>query len=232
MTLEKQQALDLARRCFSNIEDDLRNQKGLNDCMDWTTDDISSIRSIARLWSGKGNIYVVTVRSSNSADKNSNDGNGCWKFIVKHITGSSSSSRGMMSFGDQRKANSYIVEANFYRTVAPSLIQQHNNLSSRPAMIPSPYYVEQTNDDNDKSCICDKNQQRIICRRENEIVICMSYLDNGRSYYSFPDEDIAQRLAVDWLARFHASHWEGLPLVNGSICNHSSCLSSSSESTV
>mmetsp|Transcript_21917 Transcript_21917/g.51684 ORF Transcript_21917/g.51684 Transcript_21917/m.51684 type:complete len:458 (+) Transcript_21917:201-1574(+) len=237
MTLDKQQALDLARRCFSNVEDDLTSKYGLKDCKNWTTDDILSTRSIARLWSGKGSIYVVTVRCTHSADKNSKNGNGCWKFIVKHITGSSSSSSRGMSFGDQRKADSYIVEANFYSSVAPSLMQQapssssqqqHRSLSSRPVMIPRPYYVEQTNDDIDDISTSDKNQQRIICHRENEIVICMSYLEHGKSYYSFHDEDIAQQLAIDWLARFHASHWDGLPLMTGSINDHTSCSVSSS----
>jgi len=93
------------------------------------------LKSIARLWGGMGFIYVVAIPSR--------------KFIVKQVIMPS----GRLSFGDQRKAESYQVEAIFYQNIAKDLIEQGLSL-------PEPYYVEKS---------------------QRSILICMSYLPARRS---------------------------------------------------
>ena len=182
---------------------------------DLTSANVSSIQRICRLWGGKGTIYLVTITSLSTPSSSE------WKFIVKHITGSYSSSSSStttttkMSFGDRRKADSYIVEANFYRHVAPSLLllldsdssnRHHHHHHHHRRVLPRPYYIEQTSTSSSRGNVC--------CHRPNEIVICMSYLEDGQSYYQYDDDGrlAVQYMALDWLAKFHASYWEGLVL--------------------
>ena len=43
--------------------------------------------------------------------------------------------------GDERKALSYVLEANFYEKFAPTLIEEHH------LVIPMPYHVEREEND-------------------------------------------------------------------------------------
>lgn len=94
--------------------------------------------------------------------------------VVKHVTPPPS---GEQSFGDQRKSKSYQVEANFYDHVAPEL--------SMKLQLPSPFYVERG-------------------PRQNEITICMSYLNGSWMNTSDPED---AKGTLRWLARFHAAYW-------------------------
>lgn len=84
------------------------------------------LHNLARLWAGMGYIYRV-VTTTTAEDEND-------VRVVKHVR----LPRGKnISRGDQRKADSYHCESNFYEHVAPSLRQQAVGL-------PETYYVERT----------------------------------------------------------------------------------------
>ena len=121
------------------------------------------VKSVCRLWAGMGYIYDVTVKRD-------------FHIIVKHIVPPPKQSR---SFGDNRKAVSYEVEANFYRHVAQVLIAE-NKLS-----IPVPYHVENDYD--------------------NSITICMSRLEGSPGYLSGDDQIHA---VLKWMATLHAATWD------------------------
>ena len=85
--------------------------------------------------------------------------------------------KGRRSFGDQRKADSYEVEACFYENVAFDLV--NDGFST---CIPTPYLVQ---------------------HNDGEITICMSCLEGKGGPYN--DDEI--RAVLRWMARFHAATW-------------------------
>jgi Phosphotransferase enzyme family len=97
-----------------------------------------SVRSIARLWSGMGNIYEV----------NATGGSG-HVMIVKYIEPRLGNKKDL---GDQRKFDSYVVEAAFFETYASDFLQHHS------ICIPKPLKVE---------------------REGTKTIICMSRLENA-----------------------------------------------------
>lgn len=107
--------------------------------------------------------------------------NAATQFVVKHVTPPPPSQQ---SFGDQRKSKSYQVEANFYQYVAPELIaSSHRSL----LLMPIPYSVE-------------------YGPKEDEITICMSYLEGSWIQSSSTSRDDVQG-TLRWLAQFHAAYW-------------------------
>ena len=106
--------------------------------------------------------------------------------MVKHVAAPRSSKNTQLSFGDRRKADSYQVEANFYENLAPRLLE--NEILGCP--IPTPYLV-----------------QRDAGKSKNEIVICMSYVDNSNAKDVVSDDDEAVQAMLSWLAAFHAAYW-------------------------
>lgn len=160
MPLSSSEALRLARECIPKMMEN----KHIPDDFDVTNlcEKDLKVNSVCRLWAGMGYIYDVNIR-------------GNAHIIVKHIVPPPKRSR---SFGDERKASSYLVEANFYEHVAPLLIAE-NKLS-----IPVPYHVE---NDSDKS-----------------ITICMSRLEGSPGYLS---DEKQIHATLTWMATFHAATW-------------------------
>lgn len=126
--------------------------------------------SIARLWAGMGYIYRVDIDAKGSTT-------GPHSRVVKHVRLPST----IDSRGDQRKADSYFVEANFYEHLVPLLRSGDNGNSI--INLPESYHVERT---------------------EKSISIVMSYIDANGSAYLNADRT---RLVLSWLARFHGATW-------------------------
>lgn len=116
-----------------------------------------------------GYIYQVTVKLPSSSKPKQQS------FIIKRVIPPPKNSR---SFGDQRKAASYLIEANFYQTIAPKLIEEHG------LSIPIPYHVER-DEDND------------------QVTICMSRLEGSPGYL----ENDKVHSVLTWLATLHAATW-------------------------
>lgn len=161
-----------------------------------TTDNIQNVHHLCRLWAGKGSIYKVTLQNVVMIGTTDEPGGRrnkmkdapkhkqtTYDFVIKYIH--SPPQTKALSVGDQRKADSYVVEANFYRDIATSLRYEPYNLE-----LPQPYHVEIGGTASGKG----------------DIVICMSYLD-GQDWYSNITSN-AGYLALDWLATFHVSHWD------------------------
>jgi len=111
---------------------------------DWTTRDDIQVDTLCRLWGGMGHVYRMQVKKANRN----------LTIIVKHVSSSSSTQGTRLSVGDQRKADSYECEANFYQRLAPRLLTQGLE-------IPIPLHIE----------------------REDGVLICMSELKgNSLSY--------------------------------------------------
>jgi len=159
MPLTSSEALRLAQECLPKM----RENKHISEDLKLKSKDLS-IRNVCRLWAGMGFIYEITIKKK-----------GDFHIIVKHIVPPPKQSR---SFGDKRKAKSYEVEANFYRNVAPMLIEEHK------LSIPVPYHIENDSD--------------------NSITICMSRLNGSPGYLS---DDSQIHSVLLWLATFHAATW-------------------------
>lgn len=164
----------VVKLCLANIASDPTLSSSSNatstcnsDTAELKHSDLST-QTVCRLWAGKGHIYKVSIKPTKTLPTTTN-------VIVKHITASSNNE---VSLGDQRKAFSYQVEANFYEKLANELIDRHH------LAIPRPYYVERNDGD--------------------EIIIGMSYIDSPNSSY-MSDKNIKQVLS--WLATLHASYW-------------------------
>jgi hypothetical protein len=159
------------------------------------TDNIQNVHQLCRLWAGKGSIYKISLQNvmnnandhrrgyNKTKDAATTTHKTCYDFVIKYIHSSPPSKT--LSIGDRRKADSYIVEANFYRNLATSLREEPYHLA-----LPQPYLVE-----------IDGSK-----KKKGDIIICMSYLD-GQDWYSSITSN-AMYLALDWLATFHASHWD------------------------
>eukprot|EP00980_Cylindrotheca_fusiformis_P014941 scaffold4090_cov65-Cylindrotheca_fusiformis.AAC.3 len=102
----------------------------------------------------------------------------------------------MLSLGDQRKADSYLVEANFYQHLAPSLRRTDFHL-------PIPYFVEKDDDDDD-----DTKRRR---HNNNTITICMSEIHGQPASGSFVNNSKSRHdeicAVLKWLATFHGATW-------------------------
>jgi len=128
------------------------------------------IHTVCSLWSGMGHIYRIKLPGA--GDQNQ-------QIIIKHVA----APRKTKSVGDQRKADNYQVEANFYENVAQKLIELGLN-------IPMPLVVE-----------------RDAGKSKSEIVIAMSYIEgNGMGRSTDSDEHL--KAVLRWLATLHASHWD------------------------
>lgn len=139
-----------------------------------------SMRSRARLWAGMGNIYEVRCIGV------SNDNNKDRKLMVKYVHPRLPKS-GKLSLGDQRKLDSYLVEANFYEHYAKSLLEDHK------VPLPPPFHVERHLEDPSNPTI----------------IICMGELLSSPSGHQV-DDDIHTNV-VKWLAKFHAATWHQAP---------------------
>ena len=157
------------------------------------------IRTMCRLWAGMGHIYKIDVpknisdtkkkvgsrkSSSSSTDKS------MMALIIKHIVLPKNSSK--QSLSDQRKTDSYYVEANFYESLAPLLISKYN------VTVPIPYFIERPSTNVEASAT--KN-----ISKTNEIVIAMSYVENDRTNTFTMKQQ--RDTVLTWLANFHAVFW-------------------------
>ena len=156
--ISRAEALRLATICLPSIDASV-DVSCLNE------GDIST-KSLCRLWAGMGTIIVVKTETESSTHE----------FIVKHVVPPRRKSR---SLGDRRKADSYLVEANFYEKLAPRLIEEHG------LALPVPYHVER-DDGND------------------EVIICMSRLPGSPAYL---DSSESINSVLDWLSTIHAATW-------------------------
>ena len=167
--VNKEEVLELSRICLPKLgcssSDNLLKKLSADDL---------KVSQICSLWGGMGHIYKVSFLLDDD------DNSSSFEFVIKHITPPSKSRQ---SFGDRRKALSYIVEANFYETVAETFSQE----SSKPfdVTIPRPLHVT-------------------YGPGEEEILICMSLLDG--EYFNGYDKNHV-KAALRWLASFHATFW-------------------------
>ena len=169
MSINSKEATRLANACLPKIlaengEDEKREGVIISE-------ENVSIKNICRLWAGMGYIYQVTITLPSSQK------NKTYKFIIKHVIPPPKLSR---SFGDERKASSYLIEANFYESIAPILINQYD------LSIPTPYHVE-------------RNEST------DEVTICMSLLVGSPNHYLSDDDNVHAVLC--WLATLHAATW-------------------------
>ena len=104
---------------------------------------------------------------------------GKYHIIVKRIIPPPTRSR---SFGDERKAASYQVEANFYENVAHKLLSEHH------LSLPVPYLIERFRHETNA----------------DQITICMSRLKGSPGGLDSDDEIHA---VLRWLAALHAATW-------------------------
>jgi len=163
--MDNNSALGLAKNCFPS-------------------DNISkvSMQSRARLWAGMGSIYEVRCAPSNK------------NIMVKYVHPRLPPS-GELSVGDQRKLDSYLVEANFYEHFANDLLHYHR------VPLPPPLYVERHLED----------------IRNPKIIICMGELSSRPSKDQADDDDDdddevnVHTNVVKWLAKFHAATWNWSP---------------------
>lgn len=141
-----------------------------------------SLSSRARLWAGMGNIYEARCSTTDKTNKK--------KLMVKYIHPRLPKS-GQLSIGDQRKLDSYLVEANFYEFHAKLLLEDHN------LPLPPPMHVERHLED----------------KSHPTIIICMGELLNSPSTSQVDDDDVddIHTNVVKWLAKFHAATWHKSP---------------------
>lgn len=160
--MDKSEATRLAQICLPKILGSAYEEKEVEEGIA----DVQFL-SICQLWAGMGHIYLVTSTATTTH-----------QFIIKRVLPPSRKKR---NEGDKRKAESYIVEANFYKHLAPKIIKECGLL------LPMPYHIEQDNDD-------------------DRITICMSYLGGSMSPLS-NNKDDAVYSVLSWLATFHAATW-------------------------
>jgi hypothetical protein len=133
--MDKAEARSLVERCLPAFA-----KAGLTPFSASDIVDVSS-RAIASLWAGMGNVYKISIKSATA---------GTVDIVAKRIE----LPRVCDSIGDQRKKDSYDVEAAFYKTHAEKIIKAG-------AIVPFPLHVEQAS-------------------RGANVTICMTMLD-GRS---------------------------------------------------
>jgi len=171
MSINRSEAARLARECLPKIIQQEpgggRRESLSNTIVESLSENNVAVKSICRLWAGMGYIYHVKIQLSDSRR---------YQFIVKRVIPPPQKSR---SFGDERKAASYLIEAKFYEHIAPALIEEHD------LSIPIPYYVERGNGN-------------------DQVTICMSRL-NGSPGYLGDDDKI--HAVLEWLATLHAATW-------------------------
>ncbi|KAL3772700.1 hypothetical protein ACHAW5_002675 [Stephanodiscus triporus] len=181
--MNRAEATRLARICLPRI---LRHESGRgivvvggDDCDDASAGSSPTIsegdvefKSLCRLWAGMGHVYEVSIDVPGRRRR---------RFIVKRVT---PPPRKRRDAGDQRKATSYAVEANFYEHLAPALIYD------RGLTMPVPYHVEKNDDDDD-----------------DRVTICMSVLDGSPARRNLRDDDDGVQSVLSWLATLHASTW-------------------------
>lgn len=183
MSINRKEAVRLARKCLPKIlelsgnNDNAGESNDQNDRIQTLSENDVAVKSLCRLWAGMGYIYQITVQLP-SPSTSSSSGMEKYHFIVKRVVPPSKKSRSM---GDERKTISYFLEANFYESIAPSLIEDHG------LSIPIPYYVERGGADDD-----------------DRVTICMSRLDGSPGRLA--DEN-AVRAVLDWLSTLHAATW-------------------------
>ena len=168
MSIDSKEATRLANVCLPKILAENGEDEGEGVII---SEQNVSIKNICRLWAGMGFIYQVTVTLPSSSQKDK-----MYKFIIKHVIPPPKRSR---SFGDERKASSYLIEANFYESIAPILIDQYD------LSIPTPYHVERN-------------------EGTDEVTICMSLLVSSPNYLS---DDDSVHSVLCWLATLHAATW-------------------------
>jgi Phosphotransferase enzyme family len=140
-------------------------------CYPDDTIDQINITSRARLWAGMGNIYRVSWKSENATRT----------LMVKYVHPRLASPN-KLSIGDQRKLDSYLVEASFYEHYATKLLA--TNGVSLP---PPPYHVERHLQD----------------KAHPTIIIAMGELKTS----SRSNQDTTHESVMKWLAQFHAATW-------------------------
>lgn len=143
-----------------------------------------AVRSRARLWAGMGNIYEVREAKSGSSNNTQTQK----KLLVKYVHPRLPKS-GNLSMGDQRKLDSYLVEANFYEHYAKCLLEDYPQVP-----LPAPLYVERDLEDASNPII-------IICMGE----LWPSRPGTSRNHNNETDDIHVS--VVKWLAKFHAATW-------------------------
>ena len=172
MSINRTEATRLARKCLSKLLSDEPPGIIEETAASLSENDVT-VKSVCRLWAGMGYIYQIAINLNLPSSTKSK-----YQFIVKRVIPPPKRSRSM---GDERKAASYLIEANFYQHIAPTLIQQHG------LSIPIPYHVQR--DDESGS---------------DQVTMCMSLLTGSPSCLSSDDNIHA---VLDWLATLHAATW-------------------------
>mmetsp|Transcript_5812 Transcript_5812/g.13267 ORF Transcript_5812/g.13267 Transcript_5812/m.13267 type:complete len:369 (+) Transcript_5812:30-1136(+) len=176
MSINRTEATRLARICLPKLlqQQSVGGSVSSNDTSIQTalSEDNVTIKSLCRLWAGMGYIYQVTVRLPIASSSKTNK----YEFIVKRVIPPPKKSRSM---GDERKAVSYLFEANFYDKIAHALIEKHD------LAIPIPYHIEREED-------------------TDQVTICMSRLTGSPGYLQ---NDNTIHAVLTWLATLHAATW-------------------------
>ena len=222
MSIHPTEATRLARICLPQIlahsktdRNDEISGDGVHDVTATTsllTDEQVTVKTLCRLWAGMGYIYQVTIAipssssstsSSSSLNKIKSKNKVYHHFIIKQIVIPSTSPHSRRSVGDERKANSYFIEANFYQGLAPILIKNHN------LSIPIPYHIELGGcfdvSEKEYGHLCD-NSRDMVEEQDQIISICMSLL-NGSPSSNHVDTNHNIHAALSWLATLHAATW-------------------------
>lgn len=156
--MDRKEARALVERCLPWFD-----AAGLPHIVAESIKDVQA-KSIASLWAGMGNVYTLSIALT--------DGDSL-TIVAKRVTLPARCD----NIGDQRKKNSYDVEAAFY------LRGHAERLIAVGCAVPRPLYVEAS--------------------RGEGVTICMTLLEGSSRFRG----DAATRAFVVWIARLHATYW-------------------------
>ena len=188
--MKKSEILRVSRLCLANLDaSSATPSSGSSNTPPITIHDESdlSITTLCSLWGGMGHIYKITTTHPS------------YSSIIKHVAPPRSQ---QPSFGDRRKADSYIVEANFYDRLAPLLIQEHG------LNLPRPLLVERSSTADKKA----KSKHKDGSGCNGAIVIGMSFIEEHSRQYSNISRECTTKAVLTWLATLHAAYWGQEPV--------------------
>ena len=172
-TMKKSEILRITRLCLKDEKNQLNGAQQQAEVHDESDLQVTTIQS---LWGGMGHIYRVSWKNLNNSSQPCS-------LILKHVAPPSRRQNNSINLSDQRKADSYQVECNFYQHVAPDLILSHG------LSLPRPYLVE-----------------RHFGKSKTEMAIAMSYVSSCGVHATENDWTTFQAI-LTWLATLHAAHW-------------------------
>jgi hypothetical protein len=152
-------------------------------------------RQIQRLWGGMGAVFSVTAQAADGASA---------ELVAKRVALPS----GSLSFGDQRKKDSYECESRFYETLAPEL-------RAAGCSVPAGLLVERR-DDGAVTILMSKLPGRTCSMGPAETETAVAFLTqmHGQTWGPRADAAVAsgvQRQGCYWYLDTRPDEWEGMP---------------------